>query len=84
MAALFRIFGTMCRDFNVAGRLGAVIIGICVLFAGYMKARQDMPGWLRWLAWFNPFYWAFASVMINGERERGRAGNRFSMAGRRG
>ncbi|CAO1636562.1 unnamed protein product [Sympodiomycopsis kandeliae] len=65
MSALFRIFGTVCKDFNVAAKLGAIIIGIGVLFAGYMKPKDAMAGWIKWLPYLNPFYFAFSAMMIN-------------------
>lgn len=52
--ALFALFGTVCRSYDVAARLGAVIIMALVLFAGYVMPRDAMPRWLFWISYMNP------------------------------
>ncbi|KAN0064189.1 ATP-binding cassette transporter snq2 [Thecaphora frezii] len=65
MSALFRIFGTVCRDYNVAARLAAIIISALVIFAGYVIPRDAMYRWLFWITYINPLYFGFSAVMIN-------------------
>ncbi|EPQ27618.1 uncharacterized protein PFL1_04756 [Pseudozyma flocculosa PF-1] len=65
MSALFRIFGTVCRDYNVAARLAAIIISALVVFAGYVIPRDGMYRWLFWITYINPLYFGFSAVMIN-------------------
>ncbi|SJX65131.1 probable SNQ2-ABC transporter involved in multidrug resistance [Sporisorium reilianum f. sp. reilianum] len=65
MSALFRLFGTVCKSYDVAARLAAVIISALVVFAGYVIPRDAMYRWLFWISYINPLYFAFSGVMMN-------------------
>ena len=65
ISALFRVFGTVCKDYNVAARLAAVIISALVVFAGYVIPRDAMYRWLFWISYINPLYFGFSAVMMN-------------------
>ncbi|KAK0517911.1 ATP-binding cassette transporter snq2, partial [Tilletia horrida] len=65
MASLFRVFGTVCQNFDVAARVAAVIITALVLFAGYTIPRDAMKRWLYWITYINPLFYGFGAVMIN-------------------
>ncbi|GAC94574.1 drug exporter [Pseudozyma hubeiensis SY62] len=65
MSALFRLFGTVCKSYDVAARLAAVIISGLVVFAGYVIPRDAMYRWLFWISYINPLYFAFSGLMMN-------------------
>lgn len=65
MSALFRLFGTVCKSYDVAARLAAVIISALVVFAGYVIPRDAMYRWLFWISYLNPLYFAFSGLMMN-------------------
>ncbi|ETS61335.1 hypothetical protein PaG_04356 [Moesziomyces aphidis] len=50
MSALFRLFGTVCKSYDTAARLAAVIISALVVFAGYVIPRNAMYRWLFWIS----------------------------------
>ncbi|KAJ1023783.1 hypothetical protein NDA18_004765 [Ustilago nuda] len=65
MSALFRLFGMVCKSYDVAARLAAVIISALIVFAGYVIPRKAMYRWLFWISYINPLYFAFSGVMMN-------------------
>ncbi|CEH13591.1 probable snq2-abc transporter involved in multidrug resistance [Ceraceosorus bombacis] len=63
--ALFSLFGTVCRSYDVAARLAASVMSGLVLFAGYVLPRDAMPRWLFWISYLNPIYYFFEALMLN-------------------
>lgn len=46
MTAFFRLIGIVCKGYDTAARLAAVIITLMVLYAGYMIPVYSMKRWL--------------------------------------
>ncbi|UZJ55591.1 hypothetical protein CBS101457_004911 [Exobasidium rhododendri] len=63
--ALFALFGTVTRNFYTAARLAAIVIGMLVLWAGYVIPQSAMHRWLYWISYINPVFYAFEALMIN-------------------
>jgi ATP-binding cassette subfamily G (WHITE) protein 2 (SNQ2) len=63
--ALFALFGTICKNYDVAARLAAVIIVSLVLYAGYVIPRDAQARWLFWISYINPVYYGFEALMVN-------------------
>ncbi|KAG9089211.1 hypothetical protein FS749_001533 [Ceratobasidium sp. UAMH 11750] len=65
MTAFFRLIGIVCKGYDTAARLAAVIITLMVLYAGYMIPVYSMKRWLFWIWYMNPLNYGFASMMEN-------------------
>ncbi|QRW00881.1 ABC-2 type transporter [Ceratobasidium sp. AG-Ba] len=65
MTAFFRLIGIVCKGYDTAARLAAVIITLMVLYAGYMIPVYAMKRWLFWIWYMNPLNYGFASMMEN-------------------
>lgn len=55
----------MCRDFYGAARLAAVIISIMVQWAGYVQPLDRQHGYVKWLTYLDPVYYAYEAMVIN-------------------
>ncbi|KAF8602772.1 hypothetical protein BDV93DRAFT_533391 [Ceratobasidium sp. AG-I] len=65
MAAFFRLIGIICKGYDTAARLAAVIVSLMVLYAGYMIPVYSMKRWLFWIWYINPVNYGFAAMMEN-------------------
>ncbi|QRV86840.1 ABC-2 type transporter [Ceratobasidium sp. AG-Ba] len=65
MTAFFRLIGIICKGYDTAARLAAVIITLMVVYAGYMIPVYSMKRWLFWIWYMNPLNYGFASMMEN-------------------
>ncbi|KWU42587.1 hypothetical protein RHOSPDRAFT_20945 [Rhodotorula sp. JG-1b] len=65
LSGFFRLLGTMCRNYDQAARLAAVIITIMITYSGYLIPTQAQKRWLFWLGYLNPVQFAFSAAMDN-------------------
>jgi len=42
----------------------AVILLFCILFGGFIVPPNVIPVWYIWIYWWNPFAWAYRSLLI--------------------
>lgn len=49
LSAIFRLMGTLCSGFDIAGRIAAIVITLMVLYGGYLIPVFSMKRWLYWL-----------------------------------
>jgi ABC-type multidrug transport system fused ATPase/permease subunit len=43
----------------------ACIVFFFMLFCGFIIAPNTIPGYYRWIYWYNPMAWAYRSVVVN-------------------
>ncbi|KAJ3071327.1 hypothetical protein HDU98_005492 [Podochytrium sp. JEL0797] len=62
---MLKIFGYLSADKHQAINNAAVVMILCVMYAGYMVPIQDMKWWFKWILYINPLGYGFQSLMIN-------------------
>jgi ABC-type multidrug transport system ATPase subunit/ABC-type multidrug transport system permease subunit len=64
-AAYLRLLALAVPSQDVANAVGAGVLGIWLLTAGFYVVRNEMPVWLAWLAWTSPFWYALSALANN-------------------
>jgi len=65
MMALFRLLIYIADHLEVAEGLATPVVGVVMLFGGYLIARPKVPYWFLWLYWISPYSWSNRSVLLN-------------------
>ncbi|GAA5932006.1 hypothetical protein JCM1841_003594 [Sporobolomyces salmonicolor] len=65
VASLFRLFGTICGNYDQASRLASAVVTVLILYSGYLVPIFSQKRWLFWLSYLNPVQFAFSSAMSN-------------------
>ncbi|KAK0208987.1 ABC-2 type transporter-domain-containing protein [Desarmillaria ectypa] len=65
MQGFFRTFGLLCKNFDVAFRLGTFFIPNFVEYSGYMIPVPSMKRWLFWIYYINPISYAWQGCIEN-------------------
>lgn len=65
MQGFFRTFGLVCKNFDVAFRLGTFFIPNFIEYSGYMLPVPSMKRWLFWIYYINPVSYAWQGCIEN-------------------
>jgi len=65
MTACFRAIGASFATFDAASKVSGFLIGVLIMYTGYMIAKPDMHPWFVWIYWIDPLAYAFESIMGN-------------------
>lgn len=65
MSAFFRSLAALSRSLVQALTPAAGLILALVLYTGFALPPTYMLGWISWIRWLNPIYYAFEALMIN-------------------
>lgn len=65
MSMFFRSIASLSRSLIQALTPAAVIILALVLYSGFAIPTTYMRGWISWVRYLNPVYFAFEAMMIN-------------------
>ncbi|BGP47011.1 ATP-binding cassette transporter snq2 [Rhodotorula kratochvilovae] len=64
-SAWFRLFGTLCRNYDQANRYVSAIVTIFELYSGYLIPLFAQKRWLFWFSYLSPFQYGYAAAMSN-------------------
>ncbi|GAA5893783.1 hypothetical protein JCM8208_001243 [Rhodotorula glutinis] len=64
-SAWFRLFGTLCRNYDQANRYVSAIVTLFELYSGYLIPIFAQKRWLFWLSYLSPFQWGYAAALAN-------------------
>ena len=70
MSMFFRSIAALSRSLVEALTPAAGVILLMVLYTGFALPPTYMLGWIKWVKWLNPIYYAFESLMINEFHDR--------------
>jgi len=65
MTALFRLVAFVADRSEVAETLSGPVVGVIMLFGGFLLAREKVPDWFIWLYWISPFSWSNRAAVIS-------------------
>ncbi|KAE9030892.1 ABC transporter G family member 36 [Phytophthora rubi] len=64
-AAMYFLLAAVSPNLNIAKPIGMVCVLLFVLFAGFIVAKNSIPGWLSWLYWLDPVAWTVRSIAVS-------------------
>ena len=59
------LLGSIASDPRVLNRLIPIFVLPFVLFSGYFKNREYLPGWVGWIEYISPIKYAFIIFVRN-------------------
>ncbi|KAK9854778.1 hypothetical protein WJX84_010873, partial [Apatococcus fuscideae] len=62
---IFCLIGACCRNMVVANSLGAGVLLLVLLTAGFTIAKDTLHPWWVWFAWCNPMFYAQRGIAVN-------------------
>ena len=65
---MFGFFAAVLPDKAGVQGVASVILFLSTLFGGFIVAPSVIPKYYSWLYWWNPFAWAYRSVIVNNFR----------------
>ncbi|TDH71988.1 hypothetical protein CCR75_009450 [Bremia lactucae] len=65
MSAWFFFLSCVSPDLNVANPISLVSILFFILYAGFVITEEQIPSFLIWLYWINPFAWSIRALAVN-------------------
>ncbi|TDH71932.1 hypothetical protein CCR75_006903 [Bremia lactucae] len=65
MSAWFFFLSCVAPDLNVANPISIVSILFFILYAGFVITKEQIPSYLIWLYWMNPFAWSIRALAVN-------------------
>jgi len=65
MNQMLGIFAVMSRSKEIVQGMSAFILLILVLFCGFIVAPDVIPGYYRYLYWWNPLAWTYRALLVN-------------------
>ncbi|EGC32253.1 hypothetical protein DICPUDRAFT_155800 [Dictyostelium purpureum] len=63
--SMLRMVSSFSPNKNIAAALGPALISPFLLMCGFMKKKNDIPGWWIWLYWISPIHYGFEGLLIN-------------------
>ncbi|KAG7389411.1 hypothetical protein PHYBOEH_007500 [Phytophthora boehmeriae] len=64
-AAWFFFIASVSPDLHISKPIAMVTILFFILFAGFIVAKSQMPGWLEWIYWIDPIAWCLRALAVN-------------------
>ncbi|GAA6001205.1 uncharacterized protein JCM10292_006956 [Rhodotorula paludigena] len=64
-SAWFRLFGTLCRNYDQANRYVSAIVTFFELYSGYLIPIYAQKRWLFWISYLSPFQYGYAAALAN-------------------
>ncbi|KAF6831400.1 ABC multidrug transporter [Colletotrichum musicola] len=65
MSMIFRFLGSVTKTIAQALAPASVILLALMLFSGFAFPQADLRGWIGWLRWVNPVFYAQESLALN-------------------
>ncbi|KAI9599431.1 hypothetical protein BDF19DRAFT_428693 [Syncephalis fuscata] len=65
MTALFRMFGAISPNIQVANIISGIFLLSFLLYTGYIIPLSSMKGWFIWIRYINPLAWGFEALLLN-------------------
>jgi ABC-type multidrug transport system ATPase subunit/ABC-type multidrug transport system permease subunit len=65
MTALFRLFGTITPNIQIANILSGIFLLSFLLYTGYIIPLTSMKSWFIWIRYINPLAWGFEALLLN-------------------
>lgn len=65
---MFGFFAAVLPDKAGVQGVASIILFLSTLFGGFIVAPSVIPNYYSWLYWWNPFAWAYRSVIVNNFR----------------
>lgn len=63
--AVYFLLAVATPNLNIAKPIAMICILSFVLFAGFIIAKESIPGWLVWLYWLDPVAWTVRSIAVS-------------------
>uniref|UniRef100_M4BGL5 ABC transporter domain-containing protein n=1 Tax=Hyaloperonospora arabidopsidis (strain Emoy2) TaxID=559515 RepID=M4BGL5_HYAAE len=64
-ASWFFFIASISPDLHVSKPIAMITILFFVLFAGFIVVKSQMPDWLVWIYWVDPFSWCLRGLAVN-------------------
>ena len=65
MRQLFATFAAVMPNKQAAQPAAGLTVVLCVLFSGFVIARENIPTYWLFIYWFSPLAWGLRAVLIN-------------------
>ena len=59
--SLLRLSGYNFSSFEGASAVSGLMVGLLILYTGYLIPQSSMKPWLAWTRWINPLYYGFGA-----------------------
>jgi len=63
--AIIQVVAYLSPSQSAAFVYGSNVIAFLILYSGFLIQRGEQPGYLVWLFWINPMFYAFNAIAIN-------------------
>ncbi|GAA5873664.1 hypothetical protein JCM8547_002670 [Rhodosporidiobolus lusitaniae] len=64
-SSIFRLFGTITKNYDEANRYVSLIMTLFELLSGYLIPIYAQKRWIAWISYINPYFYGFSGAMAN-------------------